>query len=483
VGVSPGTTRSKLTRQDFVARAALAAAGAYALVDELSAAPARAALQAARKRARPPLEQHVIRGLHTVVRNKVKVLIPPRHHQLVTAKLTVDPSPGALRALQRELEAALAALEHKYPVTPSGLSVTVGWGLPYFERYVPELRDGRRFPDYLPIDKPASNAAGVRTPVLVPTFRFDSDDPATVLEENDVVFHFRSDSLAHVTSAANGLFRKLEGEVAITSIRKGFVGGGLPKKMAAAHGLAGADRIPEGAQLFMGFTSTQRSALAPGRLVNFESIPGLSDQWPKGYFSHGTTMHVSHLFEDLERWYGLSYEEQLRAVGRPGLKEKGRRFTLPMEAQNAESQAQVVRDANRFGVTGHSGSLQAASRLQRKIWDNYGNPHKAGTSLIQRADFNSLDNPFFWTADPLADRQLAQPAASLHFVAFAPSSTTFHWARYAMEGRFRDGTRLGLDPNGPEQGFNSVLRTTHRQNYLVPGRARRSLPLVELLPS
>jgi hypothetical protein len=31
------------------------------------------------------------------------------------------------------------------------------------------------------------------------------------------------------------------------------------------------------------------------------------------------------------------------------------------------------------------------------------------------------------------------------------------------------------------QGLNSVLRTTHRQNFLVPPRAHRSFPLVELL--
>jgi deferrochelatase/peroxidase EfeB len=483
VTVSPGTTSSKLTRKDFVARAALTAAGAYALVDELSTAPARAAVQAARKPAPPPLEQHLIRGLRTVTRNKVKVLIPPRHHQLVTAKLAIDPSPAALREAQRELAAALGALDRSHPVTPAGLSVTVGWGLPYFERFVPQLRDGRKFPEYLPLDKPASTAAGVRIPVLIPAFRFDSDDPATRLEVHDVVFHFRSDALEHVSGAADELFRKLDGVFTLTSIRKGFVGGGLPKQMATAVGLAGADKIPEGAQLFMGFTSTQRSALAPGKLANFESMPGFSDQWPKGYFRNGTTMHVSHLFEDLERWYALSYQEQLRAVGRPGLKAKGRRFTLPMEAQNAESQQQVVRDVRRTGTSGHSGAIQAASRLERKVYDNYGQPHKAGTSLIQRADFNSLDNPFFWTSDPVADRQIGQPAASLHFVAFSPSSTMFHWARYAMEGRFRDGTRLGLDPRAPEQGFNSVLRTTHRQNYLVPGRARRSFPLAELLPT
>ena len=31
------------------------------------------------------------------------------------------------------------------------------------------------------------------------------------------------------------------------------------------------------------------------------------------------------------------------------------------------------------------------------------------------------------------------------------------------------------------QGLNSVLTTTHRQNFLVPPRIHRSFPLVELL--
>jgi hypothetical protein len=29
--------------------------------------------------------------------------------------------------------------------------------------------------------------------------------------------------------------------------------------------------------------------------------------------------------------------------------------------------------------------------------------------------------------------------------------------------------------------FNNILRTTHRQNYLVPPRVHRSFPLAELL--
>ena len=470
----------RYTRKDFVARAALTAAGAYVLVDELASAPARAAVRAAGARAAPPPEQHILRDVASARREGVEIVVPPRHHQLVTAKITVGAEPGALLDARGELSSALAALDRQFAPTPGGLGVTVAWGLPYFERFLPQLRDGRRFPDYLPLDRRASDDAGVRVPVVTPAFRFESDDPALVLEENDVAILFRSDSLGHVTAAADEVFKRLDGALRVTSIRRGFVGGGLPRRMAAAAGIPGADKIPGDAQLFLGFTSTQRSALAPPRLVNIDTLPGISDQWPRGYFAHGTTMHVSHIFEDLERWYSLPYHDRLRAVGRPGLRVRGERLTLPQEDKHAESQADVERDLRKFGAVGHSGALQAASRLQQTTYDNYGRAHRKGTSLILRADFNSLDNPFFWTADPIGDRQLGSPAASVHFVAFSPTTTLFHAARYAMEGRFADNSRLALDPRAPEQGFNSVLRTTHRQNFLVPPRAHRSFPLAEL---
>jgi hypothetical protein len=50
-----------------------------------------------------------------------------------------------------------------------------------------------------------------------------------------------------------------------------------------------------------------------------------------------------------------------------------------------------------------------------------------------------------------------------------------------MDGVLPDGTKLYFEPRDRGQGFNSVLRTTHRQNFLVPPRAHRSFPLVELL--
>ena len=42
------------------------------------------------------------------------------------------------------------------------------------------------------------------------------------------------------------------------------------------------------------------------------------------------------------------------------------------------------------------------------------------------------------------------------------------------------GGKIPFKPRAREQGFNSVLSTTHRQNFVVPPRRHRSFPLAEL---
>ena len=49
-----------------------------------------------------------------------------------------------------------------------------------------------------------------------------------------------------------------------------------------------------------------------------------------------------------------------------------------------------------------------------------------------------------------------------------------------MDGVLPDGTKLDVARARRAQGFNSVLTTTHRQNFLVPPRRHRSFPLAEL---
>src|SRR5918912_1295797 len=96
-----------------------------------------------------------------------------------------------------------------------------------------------------------------------------------------------------------------------------------------------------------------------------------------------------------------------------------------------------------------------------------------GTAVPLREDFNTIDNPFAWTSDPVRDNFSTTGAAGLHFVAFVPASSKFHAARNAMDGILPDGTNLrsqyGLTTS--QIGINSAAVATHRQNYLIPPRA------------
>jgi hypothetical protein len=457
----------KLTRREALAGAAAAAlggVGVYELVDRLSgAAPARAV-------GTHPPEQHLLDSLEVIEDNGVQVIVPPLHHQLVTARVRAsDP-----RAAGRELEDALQALERKYDATPAGLGITVAWGLPYFERHVREawLR-------HAPYDRRARKLA------LLPARRFPSDPSETVLEQNDAAVLLRSDVSNHIADGARTLFNDLQ-IFEPTSIRRGFVGGGfggrtsLPKKVAVAAGVAGADLVPDTAQLFLGFTSTQKDGLGPRRIANFETL-GYVDLGPRSYFHQGTHMHVSHVLENLEAWYlNFDFQERVDTAFRPGLHVPFNAQTVQQGAHQVQHDAQVKRDFRDTGRIGHSAAIQTTSRLQRDIVGEDGTHYARGTAIPQRADFNTLDNPFAWSADPERDQMEIAPAAGVHFVVFNPSSDDFHRNRLAMDGVLPDGTRLALPARARGQGFNSILRTTHRQNFLVPPRRHRSFPLAEL---
>src|SRR4029450_4795922 len=95
-----------------------------------------------------------------------------------------------------------------------------------------------------------------------------------------------------------------------------------------------------------------------------------------------------------------------------------------------------------FHAIGHAASLHPTTRLQRAVRGADGKLYKKGTAIPQRADFNTLDNPFFWSAQPERDAMSATPTAGLHFVVFNPTSDDFHRNRLAMDGVFPDGTKL-----------------------------------------
>jgi hypothetical protein len=437
------------TRRQLVRRAvasALGVTGLYELVDQLATPPARAD-------AAPLPEQHLLQGIRVVREDGVQVLIPPLHHEVVTARLLVDRSD--VTGARKTFEHLLAGLDAEYAPTPAGLGVTAAWGLPYFRRPVPGAAR-----THLPLDRRAGKAA------LLDTRRFPSDPEHTTLEKNEIAILLRSDRRAHIDDAVERLQKS--GLLHVTSLRRGFVGGGLPRQLAVAAGVPGAELIPAGAELFLGFTSTQRSAFGPGKIANFETL-GLVDIRDSGYFREGTHMHLSHLVEDLEAWYvNFAFHERVDTAFRPGLDIRPGTQTVAVRVSSGDD---VRRQYAGSGRIGHSASIQPASRLQADVRGPDGTVYRKGTAVPIRADFNTLDNPFFTSGN--------EPVAGLHFVAFNPSTDDFDRTRLAMDGVLPGGS-LRIRPRDRAQGFNSVLRTTHRQNFLVPPRRHRSFPLSEL---
>src|SRR4051812_12518453 len=397
----------RLTRRSFLggaAAAAVAGAGIYELVDQLTAAPHRTPATSL------PPEQHVFH-LGSVQSEGVEVLVPPLHSEIVTAKIATSD----LRAAQRDLENALQRLDNEHAPDATGLGVTVAWGLPYFERRV-----AAQAKTHLPFDHRAGK------PVLLPGRRFPSDPSDTVLEENDIAVLLRSDNLQTIADAHKALFDDLD-IFTVTSVRRGFAGGGfdgkqsLPKKMAMAAGVPGADLIPETSELFLGFTSTQKAGLGPRLIANHETLGyvGLGN----GYFHGGTHMHLSHISEDLEAWYlNFDFDERVLTSFRTGLTNvKQGAQTVPQGPKDVSTRKELDDGYRKTGRFGHSASIQTTSRLAQDVIGPDGSVYPKGTAIPQRADFNTLDNPFAFSSQPERDQMSRDAQAGVHFVVFNPS--------------------------------------------------------------
>jgi hypothetical protein len=386
----------------------------------------------------------------------VDVDIPPVWNMVMTA--TLRRTPGI--SDQRRLEAALQAVESSYPYSPAGVFLLVAYGLPYFHKYIQ--------PDVYAAHLPHM-ADSDQAPVLEDAIRFATDPSSLALETNDILFHLRSDTLGHLHDVQMALFGHsghLAGQeardadisdlFALTSVRTGFVGAGLPRRMAQQAGLAVATNIPETSPLFMGFTSTQQLGQAHEEAVSFEGkrdplLLPLTSAKPGDYFAGGTTMHLSHLREDLDRWYALSYDERLARMFHPGAASTPDRVTVATSWLNpnpAEFHAQ------RSSVMGHNEAIQRGSRSEE------------GQALQLRADFNTMD---------ALDGAAAGPG--VHFLAFTAGSQIFHRGRMAMDATSVE-EKYGLAPTA--NGINAFIHATRRQNFLAPPRIHRAFPLLEL---
>ena len=129
--------------------------------------------------------------------------------------------------------------------------------------------------------------------------------------------------------------------------------------MALAAGISGAELIPDGAQLFLGFTSTQKAGLGPARIVNLETL-GYADLGPSGYFAQGRTCTCrtcsrtwrpgTRSSTSRHAWTRLSGRASSPpgdADGRPGIRGRAGRGARPARLTSVTGESAIRVDSDR----------------------------------------------------------------------------------------------------------------------------------------
>jgi hypothetical protein len=406
----------------------------------------------------------------------------PVFTSLITARLTRKPDAND----QQVLSDALSAIESAYPFSPQGLFTIVSYGLPYFRRlpqalvtaHMPRLRSnpGRYA---LAEAVPSPTDVSRRNPSIIK----ETFNVPVAIEQNDVLFTMRSDTLAPLLDVyswlngadwLNGTFTAapaFNDLLKFTSNRLMFAQRGLPRKIAEAHQLPFAGRIHPESPMWMGFADQQTKGSGPASIVTFQGNDEarFTDTQTGDYFFNGSIQHLSHVILDLGKWYEEKYAERVQYMFRSNpipAQSNADEFadgggpafieTKFVSRQDAEDNARGIGTSENEHRMGHLTALHRSSRTS------------SGTATHIRMDgpgFDSMDVP----------DGTSQP--KLQFTAFIPTADFFATMR-------RNQAAVDLvrrhDVDEEDNGLERFLTATRRQNFLVPPREHRAFPLVEL---
>ena len=389
----------KLTRKELLlggaAGAALGAAGIYELVDKLADSPPGALRRGPRARA-APARRHARREAAKASRSSCRCGIT-RSSRLAS----VAPQDQLLEA-RADARAGLAKLDADYPRTPDGLGVTVAWGLPYFRTHVPDAADV-----HLPFDLRASKPrAARRDPLPERPARDAARGERRRLPPPQRQRASTSGRRARRSpTASKGALARDEHP---QGLRRRRIDGGqsLPKEMATAAGVPGADLIPDGVGALprLHVDAAERARPAADRELRDARLrrPRAARVLPRRH-AHAPLAHLRGP-RGVVPQLRLPRSRDTRRSGRGCACGPGRRRWRSRRSDVA-SESEVRRDYDRFGIdraqlVAPAGLAAAARRARART----GRSTAKGTAIPQRADFNTLDNPFFWSADPKRDR-------------------------------------------------------------------------------
>lgn len=519
--------RRTLIKMGLGASAAMALAG----IDSLIWTPARIASAAVRSTALPDIQFNIGNFIAPVQTfNGIPFQFGPVNTVFLTAQLAATPGPFD----QQDLANALDTIEQVYPFSPSGIFTFIAYGLPYFRKLPGGLNGSlvsQNMPRLLSNQSRYALEEAVPSPTDVssqnPGIKKATFNVPVQIEDNDLVFTFRSDSMNIINDTINWLLGSDElggfavsspnfafnGLLNFTTIRTQFVQIGLPRKVANQNNLPFASEINPQTPMWMGFSDQQVSASGPAPIVTFlgNSSARFTNATSGSYFDNGSIQHLSHVIQDLAQFYKKPDEpftERLQYMFRsdpiPTLGNTdqftdggGTAFLANDATIFLQYQAKGVTEASQTAIDnvvngqdvnpvnspqppsspdpadvgikrprmGHLSALQQSSRA------------KDGTPVHIR-----MDGPGFSAGD-VPDGSMQ---AKLQFTVFVPTADFFatmrsnqaalkFQAKLDSSGNPIPGTGVHSDDNGLER----FLTATRRQNYLVPPRRHRAFPLVE----
>lgn len=498
--ITPDEESSVLERR-YGRRAMLKASGVGAAATTLGgigalAAPARMALgQTATATTTRSDIQHDIGALvdpPTTV-DGIQFGFPPVFTTFSTLKFTRNPT----KADQTTLENAFKAIEANYPASPAGVFVMTAYGIPYFNR-LPGGINGALVRSRMPRLRSNTNRNMLEEAVPAPTdvvagngitkLRFNVP---VKIEGNDMVLILRSDSqkvLDNVIDWLNARTNFLNGHfvpapnlsfLTLTSRRLMFVDLGLPRKVADANNLPFAFMIDPRSPMWMGFADQHVNGAGPALITTAQGNASarLTTAVAGNYFDKASIMHLAHTIQDLEQFYTDPDDENVHDPFRERVRYMFRANPAPAE-QNADpftdgggpgflpnlfrGPGDAANDAQGIGNPegqhriGHLTALQRSSRATD------------GTPIHARMDgpgFDSMDVPS------------GKDTAKLEFAVFIPTAEFFRVMRRNVAAQ---DLQTQFDVPEEDNGLERFITATRRQNYLMPPRRHRSLPLIEL---
>jgi hypothetical protein len=441
------------------------------------------------------------------------------------------------KADQATLANALNAIEAAYPPSPSGLLIgSVSYGVPYFNRLpqtvvranMPHLTsDPNRFALEEAVPFPTDVVGGfVGGPnALIPRVTKDRFNVNVVIENNDVLFQFRSDSMVNLAAiplwfqGSNNLNSKgvpspnFNGLFSFQQARIQFVQPGLPRTMAVQYGFEFAQRINPNSSMTMGFVDQQVDASGPPQICTFvgNASAKLTDAQPGSYFDNGSIAHFSHVIEDLYQFYATPGQDSRRPDGEPFAErcqymfrsnQLGTTNGIPHPGNTDQFAdgggpafiANVFQGTNAamLGAQDSAGTFAPGNQTLNATFTGTGRiGHEAALQIVSRAPdgtplhirndgpgLDTMDVPAFQLFPGQGTVSAGSQQFKLQFVMFMPTADLF--ARMRTAAAAQDLQHQFLNDEGDDNGLERFITATRRQNFLVPPRRHRAFPLLEL---